>query len=114
MVLAMILAGCGSSSDGVMTGGVTGAIHFVGGPHIRHWKSHPGLVSVFDASGTLVADQWVRDYGQHFRMALRPGRYELVVGRELHPPRIDCPSVAARVRANQFTYVVVTAGCGIP
>ena len=108
-------AGAAHRMRGADKGIVTGAIHRVGGPAtVTPQPPQAGEVSVFTASGRLVARQHVRA-GHLFRFKLDPGRYLLNSGRQLYNKRAsrnDCKPVKARVRAGQTVHVNVGYGCG--
>jgi hypothetical protein len=99
------------------TGRLTGAIRLAGGPAPppgQHRKPLAGTVSVFTASGRLVARQTVRA-GRHFNFELIPGRYLLNAGRRLRYKRPQgCPPAKALVRSSRTTHVDVSQGCDIP
>jgi hypothetical protein len=72
------------------------------------WIEHgnQGTVTVFNASGRLVAHREVRWGDDHFRFVLALGRYKVELKGAW------CPSKkTVRVRANQTTNVGLSEGC---
>jgi hypothetical protein len=129
ILVATLLASCGGSArthvvvrsagpDAVMSGKfplgvVTGAIFFGGGPAVPSNRlAMAGSISVLGSTGKVFTHTHARA-GQHFRLWLPPGRYEVTTGQELHP-KSGCSPERVLVRAGRTSHVDVYVNCSIP
>jgi hypothetical protein len=103
--------GCGHAPS-VVHSGVQGRVLMSGGAVPLPWVSptprpYPNIeVAIWDASGALVAKVDVGEDGR-FRIALKPGRYDLVPRPTLGNPYMSSKKVT--VTRDRFTTMIVWA-----
>jgi hypothetical protein len=86
-----------------------------GGAPFAHGSPLPGVVSVFNGSGKLVARGHVKA-GHYFKKVLAPGFYRLNAGEKLRysSPIEGCAPRHAWVKAGRTTTTTVYQHCGTP
>jgi hypothetical protein len=107
----LLVLGCGHAPS-VINSGVQGRVLMSGGvpplPGLSPTpRPYPNTeVAIWDASGALVAKATVGQDGR-FRIALKPGRYDLVPRPTLGNPGMSSKKVT--VTRNRFTTLIVWA-----
>jgi hypothetical protein len=107
----LLVLGCGHGQN-LVTSGVEGRVLMSGGVVAPPWVSptprpYPNTeVAIRDASGALVAKVAVGQDGR-FRIALKPGRYDLVPRPTLGNPYMSSKKVT--VTQDRFTTLIVWA-----